>query len=802
MFPNPLYVLCPSLQDIFLDKDNGQVLADGTVTFYRDVNRTELKPIYKISGSPPNYSFVQLDNPLTLSSIGTYVDNVVNNNQITVYLYPYDEDGNVDLYYIRVNNSFGVFQFDKPAWPPSTFEEVNVNSSEVENFIPNGQFLNNFNIAFNATNPVNELNELQNGINVIAHGGFTIERSLTSISVDNFNFERISSYTPIPTGSPRYSLNFTCVSADPSDFKLIGVKFLDVNKFASDIQEYNFYFEVSTDEANFTAQIYLIYYFGSGGSSTKLVSLDSINVTNNVTKINIPVLFSTNTGDFVGDNDDDYVQLAIVLPNIPLNIKVTNFSLTQGSSILEGFPVETNADMTARGTAGWLDRPKSDGSTLYLPIIETQQGMTVDYSSIGNIITDSTVHDLSLTSNLLLCDGSQYPVDGYSDLGIPYKRLFDRIFFSESPTYLGPIFGTGKDFVTSYLLDSDFASVKIVNNSSGPTPGTSQSGSLFVIRSVCVGQNLFDSIFTYITSGSGLAIALQGFYEGVVNNINAGTSGFLAVQGNNSPILRQDASIIASNPSILSGRYFTFSAINSLGNLISYYVWFTVNGIGVDPTPGGIGIQVALLSTYNNIDLNYIIKDALMGYKIVTIQFTAASSIPSGYYIRFYANSVLYTAWYNKDGAGGEPTFDNLIEIPISNSLTAINVAQATLSAINSQFFSVPNLNGQFIRYNNNNFGLDSGSRGSINVTDLSLANLSGSFENFSVQQHKHSGNIDITGRSDSVIVPQSETIIINSTRNAPENPTKTQTRAFNTDYYGLSETNPVNTSFKAYIRY
>lgn len=802
MFPNPLYVLCPSLQDIFIDKDNGQLLADGNVTFYRDVNRTELKPIFKIAGSPPNYSFVQLDNPLTLSSIGTYVDNVVNNNQITVYLYPYDEDGNVDLYYIRVNNSLGVFQFDKPAWPPSTFEEIDINGQEVVNFIPNGQFLNNFNIALNKTNPITELNKLNNGINIIAPGGFTIERGLSSTSQDNFNFERIGSYTAIPTGSPRYLLNFNCVSADPSDFKIIGVKFLDVNKFASDVQQYNFYTEVSTNTSNFTAQIYLIKYFGSGGSPTELVPIDSINVTNNTTKINITVLFSTNTDESVGPNDDDYVQLAIVLPNIPLNFRCTNFSLTQGEAILEEFPVETNADMTSRGIAGWLDRPKSDGSTLYLPIVETQQGLAADDSTIGNIIFDSTGRNLTLTTNALLCDGrGNFPVNGYSNLGIPYSRLFNKILVVGSPTYAGPLFGTGSNFVTSYLLSSASDTIKIVNNLSGPTLGTGQPGSVFTIRSICVGQNLGDSLYSGITSGqSGIGIIGIGKYINTVNNISPGTAGFTVSQVYNDTLLTQLFTIIASNSPALAGLYFPFSSRNSAGGLDNYYIWFTVNGVGVDPSPGGTGILINLLSIYNNIDLNYLIKDALLGYKIVTIQFPAASIIPTGYYINFYANSVLYTLWFNINNGGGAPSGDNLIEVKLSSTNTAAQVAQITSLTINSQFYNVPDLGGKFLRFQNLiGDAFDSGLRANLKVTDAAIANITGSYQHFAVQQHNHSGSVTIP--TNITFFPQT----INGsfpTNNLLTNAITNQSFPLAINSTGFTQTYPENFAAVPYIRY
>jgi len=46
------------------------------------------------------------------------------------------------------------------------------------------------------------------------------------------------------------------------------------------------------------------------------------------------------------------------------------------------------------------------------------------------------------------------------------------------------------------------------------------------------------------------------------------------------------------NGNSLEGKYFTYSTPLPT----NYYVWFTVNGVGTDPTPGGTGIKVALIN--------------------------------------------------------------------------------------------------------------------------------------------------------------------------------------------------------------
>lgn len=111
-----LYVTMPPLQQVIHDVTTGELLANGKVYFYRDTARTELKPVYQLSQMPDNsYVYNPLPNPLILSGIGSYVDG--NGANIIPYLKPWTNDGDVDLYYIRVYSEDDVFQFDLMAWP-------------------------------------------------------------------------------------------------------------------------------------------------------------------------------------------------------------------------------------------------------------------------------------------------------------------------------------------------------------------------------------------------------------------------------------------------------------------------------------------------------------------------------------------------------------------------------------------------------------------------------------------------------------------------------------------------------------
>ncbi len=135
---DPRYIPAYSIETVLLDKDTGEPMAGGQVFFYEDSQRTILKPVYQITGTSPNYTFMQLPNPMILSAIGTFQDSL--DNPVVPYFLPYDGEGNVDLYYVRVLNSDDVFQFDREAVPYVVIESDLEILSVISNELSNPQF--------------------------------------------------------------------------------------------------------------------------------------------------------------------------------------------------------------------------------------------------------------------------------------------------------------------------------------------------------------------------------------------------------------------------------------------------------------------------------------------------------------------------------------------------------------------------------------------------------------------------------------------------------------------------------------
>ena len=153
---NPAYFTEQDWQEITLDKDTGAPLSGGFVYFYEDDNRLVPKLVYELvnvgGAAPPNYAYMPLPNPLQLSAVGSPMD--ANGNDVAVYYYPYDANGDIQLYYIRVTNSLGVPQFTREAWPNAEIQAGPINNNggpNSGNQILNPQFVD---VNFIPTSPL------------------------------------------------------------------------------------------------------------------------------------------------------------------------------------------------------------------------------------------------------------------------------------------------------------------------------------------------------------------------------------------------------------------------------------------------------------------------------------------------------------------------------------------------------------------------------------------------------------------------------------------------------------------------
>jgi hypothetical protein len=139
---DPHFIPAFSIETVILDKDTGAPLSGGQVSFEEDNQRGLFKPIYQITGTSPAYTYTQLPNPMTLSSIGTFEDSL--GNPVVPYFFPFKEDLNgglvPDYYFVKVTSFGGVEQFTREAVPYIPENGETSISSIITNEISNPQF--------------------------------------------------------------------------------------------------------------------------------------------------------------------------------------------------------------------------------------------------------------------------------------------------------------------------------------------------------------------------------------------------------------------------------------------------------------------------------------------------------------------------------------------------------------------------------------------------------------------------------------------------------------------------------------
>lgn len=328
---NPNYILASDLQSYFVDKDTGFPLAGGKITFYKDQARTELKPIYTLSGSPPDYTYTELPNPLTLSSVGTIQDD--NGNDVVVYYYPYNDDGDVELYYIKVESSGNILQFTRQAWPNFTGGALS-SAGGVGNYVINGQFL--YNIG-QSDNPIakTSLYIAPSGSEFL-YGyaeGIKFEKSNTNVS-DQIKFISFNPGDNSVESNPLYYCNYeaSSINAGGETYKRIAFGVKDVRSFQGQVITVS----VAARSSTFSTISFAVeQFFGTGGSPSSPVELliGTQQLTANWTKYSFTATIPSIDEKSIGQNGNDIFYFYINLPlNAICNIDLTNIQLELGKS--------------------------------------------------------------------------------------------------------------------------------------------------------------------------------------------------------------------------------------------------------------------------------------------------------------------------------------------------------------------------------------------------------------------------------------------------------------------------------------
>jgi len=707
-----LYFLAPALQQIFINKDDQTLLKNGYVKFYKDNARTEGKDVYRQERSGNDYVFVSLGDKVVLNASGAFDE--------AIYFAPFKKvngefQQEIETYFIEVYSEDNVLQLTRENYPDIYDSSANDQSNKNENYISNGQFLlhNNF-----PKTKLYEAGEFRGDIEfssidnndraAICQGGIYFVRNKDSSSKDIITFERSPDYREVipPDRNPRYILNVGSQSQNNDQIKDLRFRFYNVHRFSGD-DNFTFIFSSIGQQVN-TLNMFLIKNFGLNAASTEeSISIGSIQIGPSWNRFAISFSFGDNDNKELSKTDTDYIEIAIRFPlNVGFNISISETSLYYGSlNSTQLFPYTENRSMVGSALGGGFPVPDPDGYDLLLSPILTKEGWKYNSSEISKI---SLFPIESVPDGWLLCNGAQYSTSDYSDIGIPYNRLYSVLSKNDPLNLSIGRYGTGLNYSTAIVNKNNSPeSIILSNNRKGVVSdfvdGSVSTGFTFTnIHKGVAGYNAHGILWPS-EGGTENYMFMYYDYGPSTPTPKAGTSGFSIYGG----LSFFTSYINFTNASNLASKYWEFSSSPAQNaDLVNYYVWYKVDGAGADPKISGrTGILINLLSTDDENIVRYKTQNAINGLEEWNISVVNGASVVQSSYFEFSSKTSTdiesYYVWYNKDSAGVDPKISGKIgiEVNVSSADSTFDVAQKTCRSINSANFSVPDFRGRLLRF-------------------------------------------------------------------------------------------------------
>lgn len=387
---NPaLLIAAPMLQDYFVDKDTGGPLTAGIVSFYHDNARTIFKNVFYQSGTPGNYTYITLPNPLTLSGVGTIQDG--NGNDVIPFFYPYSETDNStpDPYYITVDSSDLQRQFTRANFPFVASTPQGTDVPTLDNIIANNVFWRNIG-SINVTNITDLV------IAPGAHDGYHAPdiRFIKSIigANDTLTFFKFPLGQP-PGGflpgdiTPEYYLNFQCTAPQVGELiKAINIPIsLHIETLESTPASISIWLQNVGGSANNLITLFIFQFTGTGTISPSPIAIQTIPITGAWTKYVIPFIFPSASGAVLGPGGDDALFLQI---GIPLSL-TCNFNIAKPAIYLSN-EVPTNEFTTYDEVDSIVNTPRTGDIRVSLNTFWPYGWVLMDDGTIGNLGSNAT----------------------------------------------------------------------------------------------------------------------------------------------------------------------------------------------------------------------------------------------------------------------------------------------------------------------------------------------------------------------------------------------------------------------------
>lgn len=386
---NPdLLIAAPMLQDFLIDKD-GTPMSAGIITCYQDNSRTTLKNWYYQSGTPGNYTYIRLPNPLTLSAAGTICD--VNGVDTIPFWYPYSEADETQLqpYYVTIVNHAQTNEITRANFPFNPGDTTNDGATSEDNYIINNVFWRNIGTA-NLTNVLNTT------VCPSQHDGFRYPD--VEFIKNNTGGQDTVTFTKFPLSNtqaltdditPEYYLNHTCSNANTGETQKcyqfpisLHVNTLNAVPYTCTIQAMN---NGGTSTGENTINLFILQDTGTGTVSPNPVLVGSITLNSAWTKYEFSTIFPSTAGLTLGAGADDALYLQVQMPlNTQCNINFTKPSIYLTNN------VPTNSFATYDEIDAIINSPRTGDIRTSLNTFYYFGWVPMNNGTIGNASSNAT----------------------------------------------------------------------------------------------------------------------------------------------------------------------------------------------------------------------------------------------------------------------------------------------------------------------------------------------------------------------------------------------------------------------------
>lgn len=660
----------PTFHVVFRD-DDGTPLIGGSVYWYKASDHSTLKNVYEDRALT-----IPLPNPTPLNDAGIVSD--ATGAPKPVFL---EDDEN---YYVVVYRGGESPPTDIPIQTVDDWNADNAFSTQPQfdeivttNFMPNAQFRSLINGK--ASYSSSELNATNNVL--IARNDWYLRRDVLT-STNTLDFKSfIVGQTDVPF-NPKYYLNFSCSVISTETAKDIAVDIGDAESFSNQELTFSIWAKSST-----LSQIEVLsdQDFGSGGSSQELTVLKSFQLTNSWARYSTTFTVANVSGKTIGDNNKFRIRVRVPL-NAICNIDFVMCQLNLGNTILE-FDYEPSIDNDGNASKDAIPQP-TDTDAFKVLSIDSDKSTNI-WRSFPPVASVHWMATKNVPVAYLECNGSTR--EGYE--GSIYRNLANALGREWGVGSKGfEAYNNSKKYLSIALDEFDTNVTDIADGTTGFTFETTEQG----------GDKRFISSITGIST-----VRVTNKDNGIVPNATPGTSGFTINIIQFGSIIQPEITDITTTGSTgLAGKYFEISSKTT-----DYYVWFTIDGAGADPTVAGrTGIKIGLPDGLGSAVVKAFVYYALYGCELSLITTNAASTLTAGDYFTINNSITTYVPWYRIDGAGSIPGASGTkVAIDINSSDTDIQVATKTELELSKILFKVPKLSGYFIRGWDHGEGIDPG---------------------------------------------------------------------------------------------